>query len=257
MSFKGIGPYTVGAIRSFAFGRRAAILDTNVARVLHRVFVGRGNVKAHAMRQRLWALSWAVLPTKHVFDFNQALMDFGRDGVLGPASILRGLPHDSPLPVRCSVQGEGARVTTRTVIVVLAAIVERDGRLLVTRRLRGTHLEGLWEFPGGKCEPGETHEACLARELAEELGVVADVGREVYCTEHMYTDRTIRLHFRECALRSEPVPQLGQQMRWLARSALDAREFPPADAELIAVLRRSESDDSGSSDAGSSKAAGT
>jgi A/G-specific adenine glycosylase len=77
LSFKGIGAYTAGAIRSFAFGQRAAILDTNVARVLFRVFVGRGNPKAHAMRKHLWLVSEAVLPRKRVFDFNQALMDLG------------------------------------------------------------------------------------------------------------------------------------------------------------------------------------
>ncbi len=77
LSFKGIGAYTAGAIRSFAFGQRAAILDTNVARVLFRVFVARGDAKAHAMRKRLWAISEAVVPYKHVFDFNQALMDLG------------------------------------------------------------------------------------------------------------------------------------------------------------------------------------
>jgi A/G-specific adenine glycosylase len=76
-SFKGIGAYTAGAIRSFAFGQRAAILDTNVARVLHRVFVVTGDVKAHAMKRHLWTLSEALVPRKHVFDFNQALMDFG------------------------------------------------------------------------------------------------------------------------------------------------------------------------------------
>ena len=77
LSFKGIGAYTAGAIRSFAFGQRAAILDTNVARVLFRVFVGRGDPKAHAMRKQLWGVSEALVPYKHVFDFNQALMDFG------------------------------------------------------------------------------------------------------------------------------------------------------------------------------------
>jgi A/G-specific adenine glycosylase len=76
-SFKGIGDYTVGAIRSFAFRERAAILDTNVARVLLRVFVGRGSPKLHATKRRLWQLSAAVVPYRHVFDFNQALMDFG------------------------------------------------------------------------------------------------------------------------------------------------------------------------------------
>src|SRR5688572_21673174 len=76
-SFKGIGEYTAGAVLSFAFGRRAAILDTNVARVMFRMFVGRGQLKAHAMRKHLWTLSRALLPMRHVFDFNQALMDFG------------------------------------------------------------------------------------------------------------------------------------------------------------------------------------
>jgi A/G-specific adenine glycosylase len=77
LSFKGIGAYTAGAIRSFAFGQRAAILDTNVARVLFRIFVARGNVKAHATRRLLWTISEALVPHKHVFDFNQALMDLG------------------------------------------------------------------------------------------------------------------------------------------------------------------------------------
>jgi len=77
LSFKGIGAYTAGAIRSFAFGQRAAILDTNVARVLHRIFVVKGDVKAHAMKRHLWTLSETMVPRKHVFDFNQALMDFG------------------------------------------------------------------------------------------------------------------------------------------------------------------------------------
>jgi A/G-specific adenine glycosylase len=77
LSFKGIGAYTAGAIRSFAFGQRAAILDTNVARVLFRVFVGRGDAKAHAMRRHLWAISSVLVPRRRVFDFNQALMDFG------------------------------------------------------------------------------------------------------------------------------------------------------------------------------------
>ena len=77
LSFKGIGAYTAGAIRSFAFRERAAILDTNVARVLFRVFVRRGDPKAHAMKKHLWAVSEVLVPRRHVFDFNQALMDLG------------------------------------------------------------------------------------------------------------------------------------------------------------------------------------
>jgi A/G-specific adenine glycosylase len=77
LSFKGIGAYTAGAIRSFAFRERAAILDTNVARVLFRVFVGKGDPRSHAMKRHLWSVSEALVPRANVFDFNQALMDFG------------------------------------------------------------------------------------------------------------------------------------------------------------------------------------
>jgi A/G-specific adenine glycosylase len=76
-SFKGIGPYTAGALMSFAFRKRAPILDTNVARVLFRVVVGRGNPKSHQMRKHLWRISALMVPHKRAFDFNQAIMDFG------------------------------------------------------------------------------------------------------------------------------------------------------------------------------------
>jgi 8-oxo-dGTP diphosphatase len=124
----------------------------------------------------------------------------------------------------------------RRVIVVVAAIVEEDGRFLVTRRLRGTHLAGLWEFPGGKCEPGETHQACLVREMAEELGVQAIVGGELLRTEHTYATRTVRLHFRRCHIAGRPRALLNQEMRWVTREQLRSLEFPPADAELIRLL---------------------
>jgi A/G-specific adenine glycosylase len=104
-SFRGIGAYTAGAVRSFAFGRRAAILDTNVARVLFRVFVGRGEPKRHAMQKHLWRVSWAVLPYRHVFDFNQALMDFG---ALVCAARRPQCPT-CPLGAKCVTYGSSSR----------------------------------------------------------------------------------------------------------------------------------------------------
>ncbi len=127
--------------------------------------------------------------------------------------------------------------TTRPTIVVMAAVVEDDrGRLLVTRRLEGTHLAGLWEFPGGKCEPDEKPDACLVRELAEELGVESIIGDELLATEHDYVDRIIRLHFRLCRIIGEPKPLLGQEICWIERHELQTLEFPPADRELIEML---------------------
>lgn len=129
-------------------------------------------------------------------------------------------------------------MTSRPHLVVTAAVVERDGRLLVTRRPLGTHLEGLWEFPGGKCDPGETLAACLRREILEELDAIVDIGDEIYSVTHDYPERIVELHFLACALEGEPRPMLGQELQWLAREELRPEEFPPADAELIERLRR-------------------
>jgi len=121
-------------------------------------------------------------------------------------------------------------------LVVTAAVVERDGCFLVTRRPLGTHLEGYWEFPGGKCEAGETLEASLLRELREELAVDAVVGTEILATSHTYPERRVDLHFFQVTLSGEPVPQIGQEMRWVPRSELANLKFPPADDELIERL---------------------
>jgi 8-oxo-dGTP diphosphatase len=121
-------------------------------------------------------------------------------------------------------------------IVVLAAVIERDGLFLMTRRLEGTHLAGKWEFPGGKCEPGEAHDTCLARELDEELDVRCEIGEEIFTVEHAYPERTVRLHFHRASLLGEPSPQQGQEMRWVARSELRTLELPEADQGLVDLL---------------------
>ncbi len=128
-----------------------------------------------------------------------------------------------------------------TTLVVSAAVIEHDGRYLVTRRQKGVHLEGFWEFPGGKCEEQETREECLARELREELGVGATVGRELLVVSHQYPDRRVELHFFGCALDGAPAPLLGQEMRWVDREELERLPFPPADADLIRMLAEKKS----------------
>jgi 8-oxo-dGTP diphosphatase len=122
-------------------------------------------------------------------------------------------------------------------IVVAAAIAERHGAFLVTRRLPGAHLEGLWEFPGGKCEPGESHADCLRREILEELGATVVVRNELFQVSHTYDERIVELHFLACDLLDEARPLLGQEIRWVTRADLSALDFPPADAELIELLR--------------------
>jgi 8-oxo-dGTP diphosphatase len=126
-----------------------------------------------------------------------------------------------------------------TRLIVTAAVIEEDGRFLVTRRPQGVHLEGHWEFPGGKCEPGESLNACLRRELLEELGSNATIGEELLVVTHDYPDRAVELHFIACRLTSTPAPLLDQEMRWVAREQLSSLQFPPADDELIALLSAS------------------
>lgn len=121
-------------------------------------------------------------------------------------------------------------------IVVTAAIVEDHGRYFVTRRQKGVHLEGLWEFPGGKIEPGESLADGLRRELKEELGAEVEIGAEIFSVTHDYPDRRVELHFLSCTFLNAPVPRLGQEMRWVAREELHSLEFPPADEALIKWL---------------------
>jgi mutator protein MutT len=119
------------------------------------------------------------------------------------------------------------------VIVVVAAVIEQDGLFLVTRRLEGTHLAGLWEFPGGKVASGETHVQALEREIREELDAGVDVSELLLESQFDYTERRVSLHFYRCSLRGTPRPLLGQLMKWVPRAELRALDFPPADAELI------------------------
>jgi len=133
--------------------------------------------------------------------------------------------------------GTGAGSTpARPRIEVTAAVVERDGAFLLTRRLDGTHLEGYWEFPGGKRHGGESLRECLVREIREELDADVAVGDKMLATSHDYPERTVDLHFFRCTLLTEPRPVLGQEMRWVRREELAAYPLPPADDELVKLL---------------------
>jgi len=121
-------------------------------------------------------------------------------------------------------------------IAVVAAVIEHDGRLLVTRRQDGVHLAGMWEFPGGKVAQGESHAAALRREMLEELDADVAVGNLVLESSHAYPDRTVTLFFYRCDLLGVPRPMIGQEMDWVRRDELTSLMFPPADDELIKIL---------------------
>ena len=121
-------------------------------------------------------------------------------------------------------------------IEVVAAVIERDGLILITRRPPGAHLAGFWEFPGGKPLPGETAEEALCREIEEELGASISVGEMIERIDWQYPDKHVRLAFFRCRVHGEPRPLEGQEMAWVAPADLARYEFPPADAALLEKL---------------------
>ena len=123
-----------------------------------------------------------------------------------------------------------------TPIVVVAAVIERDGSFLLTLRPDGTHLAGHWAFPGGKVHDSETHSEALRREIFEELDAVATVGELVHTIAHTYPEKAVELFFYRCELAGDPKPMMGQQMRWVPRGELLSLPFPAADRDLISQL---------------------
>jgi len=122
---------------------------------------------------------------------------------------------------------------------VTAGLIWKDGRLLISKRAKGTHLEGFWEFPGGKQEAGEELTECLEREIREELGIEARVGEPLLTVDHEYRDKRISLHVFNCAwVRGDPVALACQEIRWVGLSELSALRFPPPDIKVIKRLTR-------------------
>ena len=125
------------------------------------------------------------------------------------------------------------------VIDVAAALIFREGKLLITQRPAEGHLGGLWEFPGGKRETGESFEACLRRELKEELGIEVEVQQEMESITHEYPEKTVHLKFFLCAwLKNEPQKLACPDFRWVSREEMPEFDFPAADARLLKMLQQ-------------------
>lgn len=122
---------------------------------------------------------------------------------------------------------------------VTAGLIWRDGKLLITKRPEGSHLAGYWEFPGGKQEEGETLEACLQRELMEELGVDVKVEGHLLQVDHDYRTKFISLHLFQCShLRGEPRLIGCDDMKWVDPKDLDDYSFPPPDTQILSFIRK-------------------
>ena len=138
---------------------------------------------------------------------------------------------------RPEISGHAASIEHQA-IDVAAALIVRDGKLLITQRHAKSHLGGLWEFPGGKREAGETFETCLVREIREELGVDISVGELFEEVTHVYPEKTVRLKFFWCKLvTGEPQAVDCAAVCWVGKNGLAGFEFPAADAQLLEKLK--------------------
>jgi A/G-specific adenine glycosylase len=216
----GIGRYTAAAIASIAFGADEAALDGNIRRVLARFFDVSEPARGPQGERRLWELARQHLPPGKAGDYNQALMD------LGASICLPRQPRcpDCPLREDCAayrlgVQEQRPVLPARPAVphyIVTAAVIRREGRLLIARRPPNGLLGGLWEFPGGKQEDGEDLPASLRREIQEELGVDIAVGDPLGVYGHAYTHFRVTLHAFACVLLSgEPQPLHASDLRWV------------------------------------------
>jgi len=137
-----------------------------------------------------------------------------------------------------SVPTENSKLKIKNCIEVSAALIFRDGRILITQRHADAHLGGLWEFPGGKREPDETFEQCLVREIREELGLEISVGELFEEVDHAYPEKSVRLKFFICKILSgEPQPLDCAAVKWATKAELATFDFPAADARLLEKLR--------------------
>jgi len=238
----GIGRYTAGAIASIAFGVRAPVLDGNVTRVFARLLDLSDDTTQPATKTMLWARAESWLPHQRVGDYNQALMELGRT-VCKPR---QPLCHECPLQAQCKAFANDTqalrpvkkkRQPVPHYDVTAGLIWHDDGRLLIAQRPLDGLLGGLWEFPGGKAEDGETLPACLRRELREELAIEVEVGDLFTVVRHGFTHFKITLHAFTCCYLGGIPQKIGvHDWAWVSPDDLRRYSFGKADRAVIDEL---------------------
>jgi A/G-specific adenine glycosylase len=219
----GIGPYTAAAIASICFGERAPVFDGNVRRVLSRL-AAKDVAEA------------PPVPRVNPGDYNQALMELGQR-ICTPR---KPLCRECPLGDQCASRRRGemelwpTRKPKKNVPhkEVAVGVIWNGDRFYVQRREEDGLLGGLWEFPGGKREKGETFERCLAREIREETGFSVKVGPKATVVEHAYSHFTVELHAFHCVHKKGKGPG-----RWVTLEEVEALAMPSANRKILAALR--------------------
>ena len=240
IALPGIGRTTAGGILSSAFNAPEPILDGNVKRVLARL---HAHERPPSRDQHLfWQRSEALLDPRRPRDFNQALMDLGAT-VCTPRRL--GCDH-CPWRESCAAYASGdpsgwpvveERKPLPFQVIGIGVVINAVGDVLIDQRLEEGLLGGMWEFPGGKQEPGEPIEACIARELMEELGIVVSVGEALITLDHAYSHKKLQFVAHLCDWCSgDPKPLASQQVRWVRPEQLKNYPFPAANARIIDAL---------------------
>ena len=200
----GIGRYTAGAIASIAFGADEAALDGNIRRVLARVFDVTQPARSTEGEHLLWQLAEENLPAGAAGEYNQALMDLGATICMPSSPDCAQCPVASHCQARTLGMQEERPVSQPKASIphytVAAAIIRQNGTVFIAQRPQKGLLGGLWEFPGGKTEPGESLPTCLQREICEELNAEIRVGAPFGIYEHAFTHFRVTLHAFECQL---------------------------------------------------------
>jgi A/G-specific adenine glycosylase len=240
----GIGRYTANAIASIAFGEPVAVLDGNVMRVLTRLYDIADDIAEATTRNSLWTMAEGLVPPSRPGDYNQAIMELGRT-ICKPR---QPICSTCPLTAHCLAFQRGTqserpvkapKAKTPHYDVTAGVIYDEAGQLLIAQRPAEGLLGGLWEFPGGKQEPGETLQECLTRELHEELAIRVEIGELLVKVKHAFTHFRITLHAYECRYLSGPPQAIGcADWRWVRLDELEHFAFGNADRQIIAELRK-------------------
>lgn len=229
VTLPGIGEYTAAAIASIAFSLNEAVLDGNVKRVLARVFNLETPANSAAGEKVFWQLARELVPAGSAGDYNEAVMD------LGAMVCTPRTPNcaECPLNEFCEAKRLGIQAQRPVMLdkpsiphfLVCAAIIQRENQLLIARRPSKGLLGGMWEFPGGKVESGETHQQSLQREISEELDCKITVGEILGVYKHAYTHFRVTLHAYRCVIISgEPKALDASEIRWVTPTEL--KGFP-------------------------------
>ena len=242
VSLPGIGKTTAGGILSAAFNASTAILDGNVKRVLARL-VALDRPPAKAMKQ-LWTISEELIDPKHGRDFNQAIMDLGATVCTAKQPVCLVCPWR----LHCRAYNLGTqlelpmREASRPIphkIIGVAVIRDEAGKILIDRRKQEGLLGGLWEFPGGKVEPGESLEDCVRREIKEELDLEIAVDDLLISLDHAYTHFKVTLNVFNCRYVSGEAKAIAcDEIRWVTLDEIEAYPFPKANGRIIEALKK-------------------